>query len=106
MTELVRNLRKKIGDAAIQGNNWAEVDLLTLQEAVDTIEWQEASIGHFEMNEARLTAPVEEIRAEAIKRFAKVVKDNMTFGYGDEGKIIYESNFDFLVEDATNEAHS
>lgn len=106
MTELVRILRKNIGEAVHAGNNWVEVSLEALTEAIETIEYQEAVIGHYEMNEARLTAPVQKIRAEAIKKFASIVKEHMTDGYGDEGKIIYESNFDYLVETMTDEADS
>lgn len=106
MTELVRILRKNICEAVRAGNSWVEVSLEALNEAIELIEYQEAVIGHYEMNEARLTAPVKKIRAEAIKKFARIVKENMTDGYGDWGRIIYEDNFDYLVKETIDESHS
>lgn len=110
MTELVRILRKNIGEAVHAGNSWVEVSLEALTEAIELIEYQEAVIGHYEMNEARLTAPVEKIRAEAIKNFAKRLRSlaytSKDWSHGEHPYVVEVEDIERLVEEMTDEADS
>lgn len=77
-----------------------------MKQALDLVNRQKVEIEALQYDMELLKQEKKFIENQAIKEFARIVKENMTDGYGDEGKIIYESNFDYLVKDATDEVNS